>query len=117
MAGGIVVSDKKAVSIGSGPFHIIVEKIRECFEPGEEGVRASVFSPMDDGGMQFISAVDLSPEDYMVFYKAVKRTYRAFEDEHDLIVDQEVWDEIFGAFRDEEQRISDRSRENVRHES
>ncbi|WP_145477518.1 hypothetical protein [Stenotrophomonas rhizophila] len=99
MAGAILIGEMGDISIGTIPFALIVNRIRSTFLPGEIAVRNKVFSPIDDGGMNFISAIDLSSDEFHAFAAAVEEVYRARNIEGNLIVHESVWREIIDAIK------------------
>lgn len=99
MAGGIVVSKERGVSLGTFGFYRLIDEIRGGFEGSDASVMKAVFSPEDEGAMRFITALDLSAEDFQVFAKAVERAYRTCVNEGDFRVGEGIWLELLDAVR------------------
>lgn len=99
MAGAILVGERGDISIGTIPFTLIVNRIRSSFLPEEGDVAKKVFSPIDDGGMDVISAIDLSSDEFRTFAAAVEEVYRACNADGNLIVHESVWREILDAIQ------------------
>ena len=99
MAGGIVVSKGRGVGLNTFGFYRLIDEIRGGFEAGDTSVMQRVFSPEDEGAMRFITALDLSGEDFQVFAKAVERAYLACVNEGVLRVGESIWLELLDAVR------------------
>lgn len=79
----------------------IAEAIRTEFSREEDDVMREVFSPIDDGEMTFISAMELSPGAFAVFASAVQRAHAACERRGDIIVNEGVWKKLLGGISDD----------------
>lgn len=91
MAGTILIGNKSGLAISSIEFDYMIERIRGAFMPGEEGISARVFEPLDEGGMTFISAADVDASAYQVFARAVRRAYERAMLEESFSKHQTSW--------------------------
>lgn len=77
MAGTILVTDERGLAISTVEFDYLVECIRGAFLQEDQSVAELVYEPLDEGGMTFISAVELDELSYPVFAETVWRAYVA----------------------------------------
>ncbi|MBU0600798.1 MAG: hypothetical protein KKD25_00135 [Gammaproteobacteria bacterium] len=73
MAGTILISDDQGLAISTVEFDYLVECIRGSFLPEDQSVAELVYEPLDEGGMTFISAVELDEHSYPIFAETVRR--------------------------------------------
>lgn len=94
MAGAILVSDKNGVSLNSLDFDYIIEKIRPHFQVGEELLREEIYSPVDEGGMSFISLKEQSDEGFKAFLRATSLALEHDEREQAFSARKKSWEEL-----------------------
>ena len=75
MAGAILVSEKNGVSFKSLDFDYIIEKIRAHFNSGDNVILNEIYSPVDEGGMSFISLVEQTGDGFNAFFRAASLAY------------------------------------------
>ncbi len=95
--GSVVVSESRSAGMSTHQFLRVAEAIRMEFSPQEGEVMREVFSPMDDGEMTFISAMELPQEAFAVFVRAVQNAHIACRQRGDIIVNEGVWQKLFDA--------------------
>ncbi len=74
MGGGVVFSEGNGVALSTIQVNRLVHLLREEVRLGERDVFAELFAPLDDG-MNFLTAVDLSSEQYKVVCDVIERAY------------------------------------------
>lgn len=85
MAGAIVVSEHNGLSLNSVDFDYIAERIRRNFPKGYQELSDDIFSPMDEGGLSFISLIECNDRAIAVFQEAVEAAYKEeLEERSDL---------------------------------
>ncbi|GGY53678.1 hypothetical protein [Pseudoduganella albidiflava] len=99
MAGAILVTEKNGVSLSSIDFDYIIEKIRPNFNDSEKDVREEIYSPVDDGGMSFISLVEQCAERFNAFVRAASIAYENEIKEQPFSARRNSWDELLTALR------------------
>lgn len=97
MGGTVVVAHSRYATMSTRQFVGVAEAIRMEFSPEEDEVMREVFSPMDDGEMTFISAMELAPEAFAVFVRAVQRAHIVCRQRGNIIVNESVWQELLEA--------------------
>ena len=97
MAGSIVFGEGNSVGLSTFQFNRIADIIRDAFLPGEEDLCAEVFSPFDEGAMNFISAVLLPADQYLIFCSVIERTYSASKESGHALIGELFWVRIFSA--------------------
>jgi len=85
------------VSLNSLDFDYIIEKIR--LKNSENLVRDEIYSPVDDGGMSFISLKEQDSDGFNVFVRAALIAYESEISEHPLSSHRSSWDELMTALR------------------
>jgi hypothetical protein len=99
MAGAILLAENNGVSLNSLDFDHIIEKIRPNFRDSEDLVRDEIYSPVDDGGMSFISLKEQSPDGFNAFFRAALIAYESETGEQPLSSYRSSWDELMTALR------------------
>ncbi|MFZ6768538.1 hypothetical protein ACO0LM_15880 [Undibacterium sp. Di26W] len=59
--------------VSTKQFDYLTERVRSGFSDSEKVFMGQIYSPMDDGGMMFISAESQEIEGLKVFLKAVQK--------------------------------------------
>lgn len=75
MAGTILIMGKDGLATSTVEFDYLAERIRCAFSPEEDAIVSTVFEPLDEGGMTFISTTELCKAEFQAFERAVKRAY------------------------------------------
>lgn len=101
MAGEILLAENKGVSFNSLDFDHIIEKIRPNFRAGEDLVRDEIYSPVDDGGMSFISLKEQGADGFNAFFRAASIAYESEIGERPLSPHKSSWDELMMTLRDD----------------
>ena len=99
MAGAILISENNGVSLKSLDFDYIIEKIRPHFGVDEDLVREEIYSPVDDGGMSFISLKEQNDDGFNAFFRAASIVYESELREQPLSARRSSWDELMMALR------------------
>ncbi len=99
MAGAIIVSENGSMSLNSLDFGYIIEKIRSSFRAGEELIRDEIYSPIDDGGMSFISLKEQSTDAFNAFFRAASLSYERELSEQERSARKSSWDELMMVLR------------------
>lgn len=95
MAGTIFVSKDLRLAVSSRQFDYLVQYIRSAFAADESDVEGVIFEPMDEGGMDFISASALSKGDFGRFASAVVRAHKsASADKSGFLTYGHLWAEL-----------------------
>jgi hypothetical protein len=94
MAGSIFVSKELRLPVSTMQFDYLVKHIADAFLPEEQGIRAEVFQPLEEGGMDFISAKALSASAFGKFSAAVERAHQSARLEKEFPVYQQLWNEL-----------------------
>ncbi|MFZ6759284.1 hypothetical protein ACO0K9_18930 [Undibacterium sp. Ji50W] len=94
MAGTIFVSKDVRVSVSTNQFDYFTERVRSGFSDSEKVFMGQIYSPMDDGGMMFISAESQDIEGFNIFLKAVQKARKKSASEKNYSVYQVLWDEL-----------------------
>ena len=99
MAGAILLAENNGVSLNSLDFDHIIEKIRPNFRDSEDLVRDEIYSPVDDGGMSFISLKEQNSDGFNAFVRAALIAYESEISEQPLSSHRSSWDELMTALR------------------
>lgn len=99
MAGAILVSAKNSLSFNSLDFDHIIEKIRPHFRDVDELVRAAIYSPVDEGGMSFISLKEQSTDGFNAFLQAAALGLESDLREQPLSARKNSWDALMAMLR------------------
>lgn len=99
MAGAILVSQHSGVPFGSVDFDYIIEAIRPRFIDGEELFRDEIYSPVDEGGMSYISLEDQSHEGFNAFLRAASLAYENEMRIQPTSPRQRCWEPLISALR------------------
>lgn len=97
MAGSMVFSGDNAVGMSTFQFRCFARLMRDAFLPGEEDVLEEVFSPFDEGGLNYLSATDLEDAKYLILCDAINRAHIAGRENGDELIDEGLWAEMLGA--------------------
>jgi hypothetical protein len=99
MAGAILVAENIGISLNSSAFDHIIEKIRPNFGSGEDFFRDEIYSPVDDGGMSFISLREQNSDGFNAFVRAASIAYEREIGQQALSYYRHSWDELMTALR------------------
>lgn len=99
MAGAILVSQNNGVSWNSLDFDYIIKHIKSRFQHGEELVRDEIYSPVDKGGLSFISLTEQSDNGFNAFVRAAVLAAERDLIEHPLSDRKICWDELMVLLR------------------
>lgn len=99
MAGAILVAENKGVSFNSLEFDYIIEKIRPHFGDQEHRVRDQLYSPVDEGGLSFISLTEQGRDGFNAFARAASIAYDGELKEQPLSMHRQSWDALMTALR------------------
>ena len=99
MAGAILVAENRGVAFSSLEFDYIIERIRSHFGDGEERVRDAIYSPVDAGGMSFISLREQDHAGFNAFARAASIAYDDERKSQRLSAHMKSWDELMSALR------------------
>lgn len=97
MAGTILVSEGKGISLSSVDFDVLVEKIRPCFREEEGAIRDIIYEPVDEGGLAYISLKEQNTEGFNAFVRAAQSAYRIVSEQFDAAQRSAMWDELLHA--------------------
>lgn len=99
MAGAILVANNVGVSMNSVDFDYITEKIRSNFNKEEAAIREEIYSPVDDGGLSFISLTEQSDNGFNAFVRAASIAYESELKERPKPERWKCWDELMRTLR------------------
>lgn len=99
MAGAILVAGNTGVSLNSLDFDYIIEKIRPRFNDGENFIMEQIYSPVDEGGMSFISLKEQNDDGFNAFLRAASIAYEIELKEQPLSAHRSSWDELIMVLR------------------
>lgn len=94
MAGAILIGEKTGVSMSGVEFDHLVEAIRPFFATNSSAIVDEVYSPVDEGGMDFISVQSLSPDAFNSFRSAVLAAFKDELKRNPNSQFQNVWNEV-----------------------
>ena len=99
MAGSIIISNDLILSVSTWQFDCIESQIRSELKLIDQSVFEKVYSPLDEGGMNFISAESLSANEFGDFVQAVmKAVERVKKNPHDQDL-LSLWEDLLGKLR------------------
>jgi hypothetical protein len=101
MAGAIIISENNGLSLNSLDFDYIIQKIRESFVEEEYSIRDEIYSPIDEGGMSFVSLRDRSDKEFEAFSRAAQLAYDKEVKENPMSDRKASWDALMSALRSE----------------
>ncbi|WP_339385769.1 hypothetical protein [Burkholderia sp. Ac-20379] len=96
MAGTIMIAKNNMMGTSTLEFDYLVERIRAAFPVEYKSIASAVYEPLDEGGMTFISAIDLDQESYCVFSDAVHRAYKDSMREASFPLHESRWIDLLG---------------------
>lgn len=99
MAGAIIISDNEGLSLNSGDFDYLIEKIRGNFLDEEHSIRDEIYSPIDEGGMSFVSLKDRSDKEIAAFLRAAQVAYDKEARERPVSDRMALWEALLSAVR------------------
>ncbi|UXU89088.1 hypothetical protein [Burkholderia sp. S-53] len=105
MAGMIFITSERRLPLSSLQFDFVVHHLREAFLPADQAVREQVFRPLDEGGMDIISADELSVLDYRVFVTVVERAFMRAASTAGFDAREKVWNVLCEMVRNDERLI------------
>jgi hypothetical protein len=94
MAGSIFISKELRLPVSTRQFDYLVKHLADAFLSEEQNIREQVFRPLEEGGMDFITAEGLSESEFGRFCAAVDRANRHAHSEKEFPVYQQLWDEL-----------------------
>lgn len=97
MAGAILLGIGNGVSLKSVDFDYIVEKIRLNFREAESAIREEIYSPVDDGGLSFISLEEQDSDGFNAFVRAASSAYEQELKAQPLSSHRFSWEELMKA--------------------
>ncbi len=97
MGGSVVVCEGGSATMSTLQFVAIAEAIRLQFSEDEVEVMKEVFSPMDEGEMTFISAMELPQVEFAAFAAAVQKAHDAWQQGGQIMVGEDIWQELLDA--------------------
>ena len=99
MAGAIIISENEGLSLNAGEFDYIIEKIRENFADEDYSIREEIYSPIDEGGMSFVSLKDRSDKEIRAFSRAAQVAYDKEARERPHSDRMALWEALLSALR------------------
>lgn len=99
MAGSIVISKDVRVSVSTGQFGYLIDRIGGRFDSSGMHVKAKVYLPMDEGGMTFVSAESLNPSELVIFLKTVVQAKNASQNEESFAMYEDLWNQLIEKLR------------------
>ena len=99
MAGSIFLSKELRLPVSTQQFGYLVERIRPAFDTDEQEHLREIYSPMDEGGMNFISAEHEGEAGFKaLFYAVVKaNSIAASEDNYGSFAP--LWSDLLAKIR------------------
>jgi hypothetical protein len=91
MSGTILISEKKNLPLSTLTFDYLVERIRVAFKVDYIKYREEIYSPLDDGGMTFISLKDQEVKAFRAFCNATERAYSEASNEEGFPRYEDMW--------------------------
>lgn len=75
MAGYVHITNEIGLSMSTISFNAITELSRVNFKVELKRYELEIYSPVDEGEMDFISLIEQEQEGFMAFYEALAQTY------------------------------------------
>lgn len=101
MAGTILISDQSIIDLSTKDFDYFSERIRADFPADKQDLAEDLFSPIDEGGMAFISLIDASEEIFSAFCTAVFAAEKRAKVEQKFPLYSSQWDRLLNALQDD----------------
>jgi len=99
MAGSIFLSKELRLPVSTQQFGYLVERIRTAFDADAQACLREIYSPMDDGGMNFISAENEGEAGFEAFFRAIVRANSAAASEGNYEAFAQLWADLLAKAR------------------
>jgi hypothetical protein len=99
MSGTILIGEKNSIPLSTVAFDRLVEKIRAEFMGDESKYMDDIYSPLDDGGMTFISLKTQNGEGFRAFCRAVDRAYKKEASEESFHKYNDIWQTLMESLK------------------
>jgi len=99
VAGSIFVSKELRLPVSTQQFDYLIERIRPAFSANSQSSLRRIYSPMDDGGMSFISAENEDGDGFKSFFQAVAKAKLEASSESSLDAFIHLWNDLLDKIR------------------